>query len=131
MKSKTKSRKRSLKTKIKHTLLDDLTPGHRITSRTALPGVSFAKLYDGEVLVVPMIMYCPECHKRHVDKGEFVTKQHHTHACQFCGMVWRPALVFTVGVQFLPGFKDGEVPVYKGIPIRMETDMKVTESVVR
>lgn len=24
------------------------------------------------------------------------------------GMVWRPALVATVGVQFLPGFKDKE-----------------------
>ena len=49
---------------------------------------------------------CPLCHARHVDAGEFVTKPHHTHACQACGMVWRPAVVPTVGVQFLPGFKD-------------------------
>lgn len=50
------------------------------------------------------------CVGRHVDAGEFATKPHHTHACQHCGMVWRPALVPTVGVQFLPGFKDEEKP---------------------
>ncbi len=38
--------------------------------------------------------------------GEFATKPHHTHACQSCGMVWRPAIGPTVGVQFLPGFKN-------------------------
>ncbi len=42
----------------------------------------------------------------HVDLGEFATKPHHTHACQRCGHVWRPAIVPTVGVQFLPGFKN-------------------------
>lgn len=57
---------------------------------------------------IPMILHCPDCSYRHVDKGEFSTKPHHTHACQACGMVWRPALVPTVGVQFLPGFKDNE-----------------------
>jgi hypothetical protein len=55
---------------------------------------------------IPMILTCPSCGERHVDQGEFATKPHHTHACQHCGMVWRPALVATVGVQFLPGFKD-------------------------
>lgn len=56
---------------------------------------------------IPMILHCPECSYRHVDKGEFAAlKAHHTHACQACGMVWRPAVVPTVGVQFLPGFKD-------------------------
>lgn len=55
---------------------------------------------------VPMILTCPACGERHVDKGEFATKQHHTHACQGCGLVWRPAIGATVGVQFLPGFKD-------------------------
>lgn len=55
---------------------------------------------------VPMILTCPLCGARHVDKGEFATKPHHTHACQGCGLTWRPAKVFTVGVQFLPGYKD-------------------------
>ncbi len=55
---------------------------------------------------IPMLLWCPECQGRHVDVGEYETKPHHTHACQQCGHVWRPALVSTVGVQFLPGFKD-------------------------
>jgi hypothetical protein len=57
-------------------------------------------------LPVPMILHCPECCARHIDEGEFATKVHHTHACQSCGFVWRPAVVPTVGVQFLPGFKN-------------------------
>lgn len=52
---------------------------------------------------IPMLLWCPECGERHIDQGEFATKPHHT---QTCGLVWRPAVVPTVGVQFLPGFKD-------------------------
>lgn len=59
---------------------------------------------------VPMILHCPECHARHIDVGEFATKVHHTHSCQGCGLTWRPAVVATVGVQFLPGFKNPETP---------------------
>jgi len=55
---------------------------------------------------IPMLLKCPECNTRHIDVSEFATKPHHTHACQQCGHVWRPALVATVGVQFLPGFKN-------------------------
>lgn len=55
---------------------------------------------------IPMLLWCPECGERHIDEGEFATKLHHTHACQHCGMVWRPAIVPTVGVRFLPGFKN-------------------------
>ena len=55
---------------------------------------------------IPMILTCPACNARHIDKGLFAIKPHHTHACQSCGMVWRPAIVATVGVQYLPGFKD-------------------------
>lgn len=55
---------------------------------------------------IEMLLWCPECRARHVDLGEFETKPHHTHACQSCGHVWRPAIVPTVGVQFLPGLKN-------------------------
>jgi rubredoxin len=55
---------------------------------------------------IPMLLHCPMCNKRHIDEGDFATKLHHTHACQHCGHVWRPAIVPTVGVQFLPGFKN-------------------------
>lgn len=56
---------------------------------------------------IPMLMWCPECGGRHVDVGDFALKEHHTHACQHCGHVWRPAIVPTVGVQFLPGYRNG------------------------
>lgn len=58
---------------------------------------------------IPMLLWCPGCNTRHIDKGKFATKPHHTHACQACGIVWRPAVVLTVGVQFLPGFKDEDI----------------------
>lgn len=70
---------------------------------------SSSELAEAAIAVLgptPMLLWCPSCHTRHVDLGEFATKPHHTHACQGCGMVWRPAIVATVGVQFLPGFKD-------------------------
>lgn len=57
--------------------------------------------------IIQLILFCPLGH-RHVDKDAFATKtrRHHTHACQECGIVWRPAIEESVGVQFLPGFKD-------------------------
>lgn len=55
---------------------------------------------------IPMLLYCPMCGKRHIDEGEFATKSHHTHACQKCGNVWRPSILATVGVPFLPGLKN-------------------------
>lgn len=57
---------------------------------------------------IPLILFCFHCGERHIDKGVFATKPHHTHACQSCGVVWRPAIECTVGVEFLPGFKDKE-----------------------
>lgn len=61
-----------------------------------------------EAYQIPMLLHCPLCGVRHIDKDEFKEKPHHTHACQGCGHVWCPAVVNTVGVQFLPGFKNGE-----------------------
>lgn len=58
------------------------------------------------VVPIPMRIPCPDCGTLHIDAGEFATKPHHTHACQACGLVWRPAVVATVGVEFLPGFKN-------------------------
>lgn len=63
---------------------------------------------------IPMLLWCPICRARHIDRGEFATKVHHTHACQNCGHVWRPAVVATVGVKFLPGFKDAMEPDQAG-----------------
>lgn len=57
---------------------------------------------------IPMRLPCPSCGTLHVDDGTFAEKIHHTHACQSCGNVWRPAVVATHGVLFLPGFKNTE-----------------------
>ena len=60
-------------------------------------------LDDGDP--IPMLLWCPECGKRHVDEGVFASRPHHSHQCAHCGLIWRPAIVKTVGVQFLPGFR--------------------------
>lgn len=59
---------------------------------------------------IPMILFCPAagCGARHLDEGPWEDKPHHTHSCQHCGFTWRPAVVNTVGVRFLPGFKNDE-----------------------
>lgn len=57
---------------------------------------------------IPLLLWCPECGARHIDEGEFATKVHTSHSCQSCGMTWRPAIAPTVGVRFLPGFKNVE-----------------------
>ncbi len=55
---------------------------------------------------IPMRLKCEVCGELHIDEGEYATNPHHTHSCQHCGCTWRPALVPTVGVRFLPGFKN-------------------------
>lgn len=55
---------------------------------------------------IPMYLTCPRCSARHIDEREFIKKPHHTHSCQACGLTWRPAVVPTVGVLWLPGFKN-------------------------
>lgn len=57
---------------------------------------------------VPMVLTCIVCGERHIDEGKFATLPHHTHSCQTCGVSWRPAIEPTVGVLFLPGFKNPE-----------------------
>ena len=75
-------------------LLADLTEAFEDASRVA------------RCTPIPMRLHCPACGELHIDDGEFATKIHATHACQECGNVWRPAVVPTVGVMFLPGFKN-------------------------
>lgn len=70
------------------------------------PAFSFLSHIVEEGVTVPMILHCPQCSARHIDVGAFAEVAHHTHACQSCGFVWRPAKVNTHGVQFLPGYKN-------------------------
>lgn len=53
-----------------------------------------------------MRIFCEVCGEIHIDEGEYATKLHHTHTCQRCGLSWRPAVEYTVGVKFFPGFKN-------------------------
>lgn len=83
----------------------------RVVSASEIDAMAF-ELLDardaakrGEGGAIPMRLTCPECGVLHIDEGEFVTRVHHTHSCQKCGLTWRPAVVPTVGVRFLPGFK--------------------------
>lgn len=74
---------------------------------------------DVEPAPIPLLLICPGidpdaepprvCGARHIDVGKWATRVHHTHSCQRCGHTWRPAVVPTVGVRFLPGFKNEEV----------------------
>lgn len=95
--------------------MNDKTSGHFVLTNTgsvlrAGPFVEIVTQPNGDhvaqVAPIPMRLPCPSCHALHIDEGEFATKAHHTHACQECGQVWRPATVPTIGVQFLPGFKN-------------------------
>lgn len=74
-----------------------------VPMRLHCPGLLFiqAPAENGSLVAnIPVV-----CGALHVDEGEYATKPHHTHACQVCGHVWRPAVVNTVGVRFLPGYK--------------------------
>lgn len=79
---------------------------------------------------IPMVLHCPDCGERHVDEGEFETKIHATHSCQTCGLTWRPAVVPTVGVRFLPGFRneDGGRTWASGEPVELGDVVKIAPS---
>lgn len=97
-----------------HTLQATLQPYERqveaLKRRNVELQMELNRVADGPI---PMLLWCPQCLERHIDKA-LADSPHHTHACQHCGHVWRPAIVRTVGVQFLPGFYDG--PVASGNP---------------
>lgn len=60
---------------------------------------------------IPMIICCLSCGQQHVDEGIWATKPHRTHLCKYCGLEWRPAPVYTVGVEHKPGqFEDDADP---------------------
>jgi len=86
-------------------MMGDETADARVELRQAIAEV-IALAPPADMTPIPIRLECPACGELHIDEGEFATKPHHTHACQSCGAVWRPAVVCTVGVRFLPGFKN-------------------------
>jgi rubredoxin len=81
-------------------------PGENVRSGTYVHIDTIDTVNIHTQMPIPMLLICPSCSARHIDEDEFATKAHHTHACQSCGMVWRPAKINTVGVRFLPGYKN-------------------------
>lgn len=55
---------------------------------------------------VPMILYCPKCGEKHVDRGIFgTTHVHRSHLCSACGHVWKPFNYATIGVEDVAAYK--------------------------
>ncbi len=49
---------------------------------------------------IPVVLYCPDCRRPHIDEGEWAHRPHRRHLCEFCKTIWRPCLYPTVGVSF-------------------------------
>jgi hypothetical protein len=62
---------------------------------------------------IPMILHCPECGHQHIDEGEWATRPHKNHLCQFCDHLWKPAIIPTVGVINLSEDHQHEIDVLK------------------
>lgn len=52
-------------------------------------------------LPIRMIIPCPACGRRHLDEGPWATRVHTSHLCLFCGVIWKPCNLPTVGVASL------------------------------
>lgn len=110
----------------------------RLEDAVAAAKAREAEIIDKYEAPIPMRITCPmpTCGALHVDEGAFATKPHHTHSCQICGHTWRPAVVCTVGVRFLPGFKTepptswtlaGDEKVSRSAAALIERDVKARQ----
>lgn len=52
---------------------------------------------------IPMVLFCPQCSQKHVDKPEpevgWLNPPHRSHLCAACGWIWRPCDRPTAGVE--------------------------------
>lgn len=85
-------------------VLRNMVSGHD----SAPSGQDWGDWHEPERLPLAVILCCPCCGARHIDKGEYAKKRHKSHTCQKCGVTWRASHEPTVGVDFLPGTQDGE-----------------------
>lgn len=82
---------------------------------------------------IPMILFCPNCAKQHIDKteehkpdcdwstsynpaapctcGAWTNPPHRSHLCAHCGCIWRPADVPTTGVAVIQTIGENDSPV--------------------
>ncbi len=107
-------RKNGPQTQREKRLIDDYNAVRRTLLETStelsIAQVRVRDLEEAAGKPIPLILTCPAptCGARHIDEGAWATRIHHTHSCQSCGFTWRPAVVATVGVRFLPGFRNEE-----------------------
>lgn len=69
-----------------------------------------------EVVQLPLhlIIHCPSCGYKHIDKGIWKTRLHKTHLCESCRFEFRPCGIPTIGVAALPAHQmGGKRPVNK------------------
>lgn len=74
-----------------------------VNSGVDLTTGSFHFDFQGSVTtpVINMLIFCPACHKQHIDRperGGWDNPPHTSHLCHFCGKVFRLADVPTNGV---------------------------------
>lgn len=60
---------------------------------------------------VPMVLHCPCCGTQHIDAPNpeigWTDPPHKSHLCLKCGIVWRPAGIYTRGIKYIiPGSND-------------------------
>ena len=76
-----------------------------------IPTADHGKVMSEQARVIPVILFCPHCHKQHVDEGIWATKPHRTHVCvddavgPGCGKPFTPSTFRTVGVLDLKAYK--------------------------
>lgn len=73
---------------------------------------------------IPLILFCPQCHKRHIDPEDM--RSHKTHACQGCGFLWAPSTIPTVGVGFLPNCQN-ETPTERDAEAILNKTLELAE----
>lgn len=89
-----------------------------IESLSTLIRDSFSDEFD----TIDMILHCPECHRRHIDRPDpskgWDNPPHRSHLCEWCGTVWRPCDRPTNGVLRIT--TQGKGDTYRG-PYRTES----------
>jgi hypothetical protein len=74
-----------------------------------------------EAKPIDMLLWCPKCQTQHIDEPDLAPVRHEdgsaslwdnpphrSHLCHVCGCIWRPADVYTNGVEHIQtrGAKD-------------------------
>lgn len=56
-------------------------------------------LFGAVLVIVDVVIHCPQCGAQHIDDGEWAARPHRSHLCSNCGHIWRVSDVFTRGVR--------------------------------